>query len=330
MPDPSLIELAQRGETGLPEAFVERIRTELGEEYANRILASTARDAPRGVRFNPLRGDPDTTRRQLEESGVSFMPVAWCSEASVIEPAHLPIILEHPLWMSGAVHVQSLPSIAATVALDPQPGERVLDLCAAPGGKTSHLAACMNNQGHIVANDLSRARTHRMRALLEKLNARATVVCRDGTRQGRREPDLYDRVLVDAPCSGEGRFDLADPPSINDWTVSKTRRLSSLQKSLLHSAIGAVRPGGVILYSTCTYGRLENEAVIERALARYGDGPTGVELETITAEISPMSGPINLDAPAGSVLRSIPDPGGNPPSRAMAGFFLARLRRRSR
>lgn len=330
MPDPSLLSLAQSAEAALPGAFVERVRNEFGEERAVRILASAADEPPRAVRFNPLRAEPADTRETLEQAGVRFTMVPWCDEAALIEPCDLPVILDHPLWMAGAVHVQSLPSIAAAVALDPQPGERVLDLCAAPGGKTSHIAARMRNEGEIVANDLSRARTHRMHALLEKLNARATVVRRDGTRIGRREPGGYDRVLVDAPCSGEGRFHLSDPSSISDWTVAKTRRLSSLQKSLLHSAIAAVRPGGVVLFSTCTYGRIENEAVIERAISRYGEGPTGIELEAIPGGIAPMSGPIELEAPPDSILRSVPDPTGNPCSRAMAGFFLARLRRRSR
>ena len=330
MSDQSLLSLAHTAEAALPEPFVQRIHRELGKDCANRILASAADDPPRAVRFNPLRAETDATRRTLEDAGVGFTMVPWCPEAALIEPGHLPIILEHPLWMSGAVHVQSLPSIAAAVALDPQPGERILDLCAAPGGKTSHIAARMGNSGEVVANDLSRGRMHRMQALLKKLNARATVVRRDGTRIGRREPDGYDRVLVDAPCSGEGRFNLADPTSISDWTVSKTRRLSSLQKSLLHSAIAAVRPGGVVLYSTCTYGRIENEAVIERAISRYGDGPTGIELEEIPGDITPMSGPMECDAAPGSMLRSIPDPLGHSASRAMAGFFLARLRRRTR
>ena len=131
----------------------------------------------------------------------------------------------------------------------------------------------------------------------------------------------YDRVLVDAPCSGEGRFTVDNLSTIEDWTVSKSRRLSSLQKSLLHSAIQAVRPGGVIIYSTCTYSKMENEAVLQRALARYGEGPMGIELEAIQLDLPGVHGPM---------FRSIPDPAGTPLQRAMDGFFIARLRRRER
>lgn len=330
MPNESSPDPLSRAESALPPAFVSRMRDQLGTDHANQAMIASAHRTPRGVRFNPLRDAPENTRRRLEDAGVSFQNVPWCGEACVIDPEHLPLVLEHPTWKEGAIHVQSLPSIAAAIALAPQPGERILDLCAAPGGKTSHIAALMNNQGEIIANDRSRARSHRMRALLNQLGAHAVVRTHDGTGIGRHEPASFDRVLVDAPCSGEGRFDLHNPSTIDDWTVSKTRRLGSLQKSLLHSAISAVRPGGVIVYSTCTYGRLENEAVVERALARYGEGPTGVELDSIPMDLPTMHDPLGLEAPAGSIIRSLPDPEGDQVAQAMEGFFMARFRRRAR
>ena len=313
-----------------PSAFMERIQKDLGPEMATRILRAFHLPGPRGVRFNPLVQSTAHTRSVFEDLGIIFTQVPWCKDAAVISREDAQQVLAHSLWDDGAIHVQSLPSIAASIALDPQPGERVLDICAAPGGKTSHIAAMMNNTGEIVANDRSRTRCHRLRALLKKLAAQATVRCPDGANIGHRQPDSFDRVLVDAPCSGEGRFSSADEKTYKDWTINKTRRLASMQKSLLHSALTAVRPGGIVVYSTCTLGRVENEAVLERALKRYGEGPTGVEFDLITTQITPTLPAIDLPNSDGAVLRSIPDPDGDIVEQAMEGFFVDKLRRRIR
>ena len=321
MTNVSIDDAVERSRDVLPEKFLERLHKDFEAPVLDRILAGMSLAGPRGIRFNTLKADPAELLERLQADGIPSTPVPWCRHAAIVDRVHVPSILDHPCWHSGMVHVQSLPSIATSLALDPRPGERVLDLCAAPGGKTAHIAALMENSGEVIANDRSRARCHRMRALLEKLGARATVRTSDGTSTGHRQPMSYDRVLVDAPCSGEGRFTVDNPSTIEDWTVSKSRRLSSLQKSLLHSAIQAVRPGGVIIYSTCTYSKMENEAVLQRALARYGEGPMGIELEAIQLDLPGVHGPM---------FRSIPDPAGTPLQRAMDGFFIARLRRRER
>lgn len=305
----------------LPERFLARLAQEFDESMQDRLLAATAIPGPRGVRLNPLREDPAATRDRLLADKFTFTDVPWSSDAIVVSREDVPRLLEHPWWKRGAFHIQALPSIAVSLVLAPQPGERILDLCAAPGGKTAHIAALMHNEGSIVATDRSRPRCHRMRALLKMLGASAHVRSADGSQLGYHEEMAYDRVLVDAPCSGEGRFTLESEKTYLDWTHKKTRRLASLQKALLHSAIHAVRPGGVVVYSTCTYGKAENEAVIERALKRYGEGPTGIELESFSE---------TLPDEAGGMMRSIPDPSGDPVAQAMEGFFIAKLRRRER
>ena len=316
-----LQDAAARARESLPERFLARVDAEFDTTTTERVLAAMAMPSPRGVRLNGLRAEPEATRNRLQADGFTFTDVPWCENAIVFDHEDIPRLLEHPLWQSGAFYVQALPSIAASVILDPQPNERILDLCAAPGGKTAHIAAIMNNTGSIVATDRSRSRCHRMRALLKMLGATAHVRTGDGTQHGHHAPMAFDRVLVDAPCSGEGRFTLDKEASYSDWTPNKTRRLASLQKALLHSAIHAVRPGGVVVYSTCTYGKSENEAVIERALKRYGEGPTGVELEAFAQAIP---GETN------GIFRSIPDPMGDVVAQAMEGFFIAKLRRRER
>lgn len=320
MPNDSIRDAAARSREVLPDKFIARLERDFEMREIERILSAIALPGPKGVRFNTLKAEPAETRLRLESDGIPLKSVPWCLHASIVDRKDLPALLKHSLWEDGAVHVQSLPSIAVGLAVNPQPGERILDLCGAPGGKSAHLAALMENDGEIVANDLSRTRCHRMRALLKKLGAKAAVRVSDGTKIGHREPMTFDRVLVDAPCSGEGRFTIEDSSTIDGWTVAKSRRLASLQKALLHSAIHAVKPGGVIIYSTCTYSREENEAVLERALDRYGDGPYGVELQKMETDLPGVDG---------AIFKSIPDPEGDFVQQAMEGFFVARLRRRS-
>lgn len=304
----------------LPEALLERLVRILPEDRLHAHLS--AAQAPRqiAIRVNTLHPEHDSVIGRLNENGVAVEPVDWCEHLYRTD-ADSRRLQETEAWRSGGFHIQSLASCAVAPMLDPRPGERILDLCAAPGSKTSHLAALMSGRGELVANELSRPRMHRMRAILERLGVEATVRVGPGEQIGRREPESFDRVLVDAPCSGEGMMRADDPKSTRNWTRSVPRRLGSRQKSLLHSAIDAVRPGGVVVYSTCTFAPEENELVLERALRRY-EGR--LELEELPFEIPGALPP--LERWNG---RDLPDLGAArrlaPPS--MDGFFIARLRR---
>lgn len=318
----------------LPEAWIERVRRdfETRPEVADRILASTRAPRWRGLRLHGLRGDPGATRNELTHLGITRHPVPWNDRLQVVAESEVRAVTESPAWREGRVVVQSPTSILAAMALDPTPGERIIDLCAAPGGKTAAIADLAGGDLDLVANDRSRQRCHRMRALFETLGVNAKIRTGSGERTSARDLGGFDRVLVDAPCSGEGRFRADDASSIGGWTPKATRRLSSMQKSLLHAAIQLVRPGGVIVYATCTLGRVENEEVVARALARYGKGPTGVEPDPLP-DVIPSGLPL-LEPPGdpertdSTMRRWAPDPEGEPWMQAMDGFFLARLRRR--
>lgn len=248
--------------------LLERWKTILPADALAAALDATPNDAAASIRLNPLRAPPAQTLVELQSSGIEVHPVTWCSHAFTTNMSAR-ALQAHPAHSEGGFHIQSLSSIAASLALDPQPGESVLDLCAAPGSKTSHLAAMMNNRGQLVALDSSRSRLYRLREVLRILGATAECICAHGERWARGHPTMFDRVLVDAPCSGEGRIHLGDSAANDGWTISKVRRLASLQKSLLHSGIDALRIGGTLVYSTCTFAPEENEQVLQRALDRY-------------------------------------------------------------
>ncbi len=166
-------------------------------------------------------------------------------------------------------------SIRAAEALRVQPGDRVLDLCAAPGGKALILAEKLQGKGSLVANELSSARRLRLKTVVEQHvpeDQRALVLVTgfDGNQFGLKKPSEFDRVLLDAPCSSEQHL-LGDDPEQKDWKESRTKQLAQRQYSLICSALLTLKPGGTLVYSTCSISPLENDGVIERLLDRKGD-----------------------------------------------------------
>ena len=315
-----------------PEAWVSRVRDDFNDhpEITERILANLREPRWRGLRINSLRGEPETTRRELEQDGIVGEPLPWFPDALVLDEETTNRAKNHPAWNLGRIIVQSPSSLAAVRALSVQPGERVLDLCAAPGGKSAAIAASTPGSIELVANDRSRSRCHRMRALFGTLGVEARVRIGPGERMPGPREGGFDRVLVDAPCSGEGRFHLDDPRTWAEWTPKATRRLASLQKSLLHAAIQLVRPGGRIVYSTCTLGRTENESVVARALQRYGGEPHRLVLDPLPKEIPsgvPLIDPPDPEHADSSMRRFVPTGTGTMAEKALDGFFIAALRK---
>ena len=303
-----------------PPELLERLEVVLPADRLQAFLQGATEDRTVTIRVNTLKSDHESVRRELTLADIMTTEVPWCPEALMTNTTAR-ALQETESWQNGFFHIQSLSSIAVSPVLDPRPGERILDMCAAPGSKTSHIAALMNREGELVANDLSKARMHRMRAILDKLGVEATVRVGPGDQIGRREPTSFDRVLVDAPCSGEGRMRADDPKTYANWRRSVPRRLGSRQKSLLHSAIDAVKPGGVVVYSTCTFAPEENELVLARALDRYRGR---LELEplplTIPGGLQPLESWKDKALPDLHLACRLAPP-------AMEGFFIARLRR---
>jgi 16S rRNA (cytosine1407-C5)-methyltransferase len=169
----------------------------------------------------------------------------------------------------GKIYQQNLSSMIPAVILDPQPGERLLDACAAPGSKTTQMAAMIGAQGSIVAVESSRSRFFRLRAVCELLGATnvETKLC-DLRRYRPAEGDLFDRILVDAPCSSEGRFKDDLSKTTDYWSVRKIKEMSYKQKGILMSAARLLKPGGALVYATCTFAPEENEEVVDWFLER--------------------------------------------------------------
>jgi len=250
----------------LPPRFVDRMQAFLGPEEFAAYQAALARPPQVGLRVNTLKISVDEFRARAP---FALEPVPWCPAGFRVVDGSRPG--KHPYHAAGLYYVQDPSAMAPAAILDPQPGERVLDLAAAPGGKTTHLAARMNGQGLLVANDVQPKRVHEMTNNLDRWGATHILVTQESpARLARRWPAFFDRVLLDAPCSGEGMF-RKDPAARRIWSPKHIQRCARLQSTLLRDAARLVRPGGYLLYSTCTFAPEENEGVVARFLDAHPD-----------------------------------------------------------
>ena len=248
-----------------PQGFLDRMAALLGPEEFSAFAASF--DAPRfgGLRWNPLKASPD----RAAELGLALTPVPWEPYGYTYDPGPRPGL--HPWHEAGAYYLQEPSAMAPARLLDPQPGERVLDLCAAPGGKATQLAAGMCGQGLLVANEIVPARARVLSRNLERLGIpNALVLNEHPASLAKRLPGWFHRVLVDAPCSGEGMF-RKEPDAAADWSEQQVSVCAARQQEILSSGAELVAPGGFLVYSTCTFAPGENEGVIARFLAAHPD-----------------------------------------------------------
>lgn len=260
--------------TALPAAFAERMQRLLGGEY-EAFWAGYGQDRQYGLRRNLLKG--------TENEFIGVMPfplekISWAREGYYYDAAAQPG--RHVLHEAGAYYIQEPSAMAAVEVLDPQPGERILDLCAAPGGKSTQIAGRMQGQGLLVSNEVIGERARVLSQNVERMGVSNCVVCSEKPeRIASLFPAFFDRVLVDAPCSGEGMF-RKEEAARNEWSPEAVRMCAGRQSLILEEAAKTVRPGGVLVYSTCTFSPEENEGTISaflRAHEEYNIEETGLD-----------------------------------------------------
>ena len=245
----------------IPEAFLQRMQTQLGSEYPA-FLESLERPRAVALRFNPLKG---------EAPGLPFVgePVPWEPMGYYYDPESRPGL--HPYHEAGVYYLQEASAMAPVVLLDPQPGEWVCDLCAAPGGKTTQIAGRMAGEGFLLCNEINPKRARILSRNIERMGvANALVTNEHPQRLADRFAGCFDRVLVDAPCSGEGMFRKEEAAG-TDWSEDTVAMCAQRQQEILRSAAMLVRPGGRLVYSTCTFAPEENEQTIAAFLQEHTD-----------------------------------------------------------
>ena len=247
----------------LPEAFLNRMQEMLGEEYED-FLAAYEEPRTYGLRVNTRKITPE----EFEKLNVfSVRRIPWVKNGFFYDEDVRPA--RHPLYAAGVYYLQEPSAMTPAACLPVQPGERVLDLCAAPGGKATELGAKLKGRGLLVANDISASRA---RALLYNLEVfgidnafvtNETPAALAGVFEG-----FFDKILVDAPCSGEGMFRKEEAVA-RDWTPEKSEYFSGQQREIVSRAVRMLRPGGMLLYSTCTFAPCEDEQTISWVLEQF-------------------------------------------------------------
>ncbi len=247
----------------LPEGFLRNMRALLGGEY-DAFLASFDRPLCTGLRRNPLKPDFSGDLRRF-----ALTPVPWCPTGWYYSPDARPGL--SPWHAAGVYYLQEPSAMAPAELLDVQPGERVLDLCAAPGGKSTQLAGKLQGCGILVSNEIHPKRAQILSGNMERLGvANALVLNEHPRRLQTRFAGWFDKILVDAPCSGEGMF-RKEAAAAEDWTEDTNAACANRQAEILASAAEMLRPGGRLVYSTCTFSPLENEGVVSAFLHAHPD-----------------------------------------------------------
>ena len=293
----------------LPEKFTERMKGLLGEQYED-FAASYEREPRRGIRINALK----LSAERVAELGMALDSVPFAPEGFAV--ADDEIKLGNTPWHhAGAYYVQEPSAMSAVTALEPLPGERVLDMCAAPGGKSTQIAARLCGSGLLWSNEYVRTRAQALISNIERMGVRNAVVSSlhpDRIAEGLE--GWFDRVLVDAPCSGEGMF-RRDEQAIVEWSQEHAQACAARQAGILDSAARCVAEGGVLVYSTCTFSPEENELTVAAFLQRHPD----FCIEPITAQFG-REGIATAGCDTAMTRRIYPMDGGE-------GHFVARMRR---
>lgn len=312
--------------SGLPAEFIERLGRIVASDDLPLVLESFAITKPIFARLNPLRAAPDETFAELELAGFSPRRVAGHETALRFEPSCRDDLMRSAAVNEGRLYPQSLSSQCAAPLLDPVGAEWVLDLAAAPGGKTLHLAALMNNEGRLSAVEPIRPRMYRLAENLKRGGAtHVKTYLMDGRAVERKTPDRFDRVLLDAPCSSESRMRIGDEESLRYWSPRKIGEQSRKQLGLLSAALRACRPGGRVLYSTCSLAPEENERIVDQAIRRF-DG----EIEILPFTIPSVIQRAGLTAWEGEAfMPELANTCRILPSSEVDAFFLALLQRHS-
>ena len=256
----------------LPPIFLERLRKIVPADQVEAVLKTFSIEKSAAYRVNTLKADVKEIFSQLKLQGIEIRLIDWCDFVFLVAEDLTENQKEFlgQLVNQGSIYKQNLSSIYIPLVLNPKPGERVLDLCAAPGSKTTQMAMMMNNTGKMVCVDPIKDRFYKLKAVIDLLGVKNTeCVCCDGRKfRQRRGEDGFDKILVDAPCSSEGRFNLNYQKSLDYWSPRKIKEMVQKQRGLLLNASRLLKPKGTLVYSTCTFAPEENEGIVSWVLKK--------------------------------------------------------------
>ena len=352
---------------GLPEAFLERLSSIVGLSYVEQIKKAFV-ERPTTFRVNTLKALKHEITEVLIQNGFKIRQVLWYKDAFILLNKTKRELTDLDIYNEGKIYIQSLASMIPPLVLDPQPGEKILDLTAAPGSKTSQIAALMKKEGELVANDKNKIRFFKLKHNLEGLGILnpeerevkdlseemsvdktlnifeetdsdkkdssspsriprndnfCTLRMEDGYHLCKEYPEYFDKILLDAPCSAETRFVESDIKTYGYWKEQKIKEMAFTQRGLLFAAWSALKPGGTLVYSTCTFAPEENELQITRFLEKITNveilNINGVDIKKLSI-VKEWKGRVIDKEVQKKALRIMPD-------KEIEGFFVIKMRK---
>lgn len=304
-----------------------------------------ARERPVTLRANTLKASAADVRAALDRHGIAWEGVPWYPDALVLPAARERQVWDLDIYRDGHIYLQSLSSMLPPLLLDPRAGADILDMCAAPGGKTSQIAALTANSAHLTACEMSAPRADKLAYNLDKLGAANVNVMRTDARR-LDEFFSFDQILLDAPCTGTGTYRAGDERAERRMTGQLLAKVVKSQRALLDRALTVLKPGGTLVYSTCSVLDDENDAQVRAALKRHrdcevapilleepaidaGDGARG-QGDSVRPAVLPLAAQGPLACPVLEREDGIPGTLTVAPTRLFEGFYVAVIRKKPR
>lgn len=249
----------------LPEFLINELKSNYGEEMTNKIVEGFSTKRITSLRVNTLKTSVQFVCNELTKNGIQFEKVSWNDTALIIKNVHETEIKRLSIYEEGFIYLQSLSSMLPAVILEPNEAEDILDMTAAPGGKTTQIAAITNNHANITACEMNRVRADRLKYNVEKQGASSVVVLKEDSRN-LSNYFAFDKILLDAPCSGSGTIRLDDERTYKNFSEKLVEKSMKSQMQLLKKALSILKSGHEMVYSTCSILKKENEEILNKVL----------------------------------------------------------------
>lgn len=296
----------------LPNFLIDMLRKQYAEEIVNNIIDGYSKKRKTTFRVNTLKTNTENVIKILEQKNISYEKVLWSNEAFIIENANEKNIEQLEIYKNGEIYMQSLSSMLPPIVLEPKQNADILDMAAAPGGKTTQIAALTENKANITACEMNQIRLERLKYNVEKQGATSVYIMQ---MDSRRIDDFFsfDQILLDAPCSGSGTLNINDSNTEKYFTQKLIEKSKSAQIQMLKKALKILKPGGQMVYSTCSILACENEDIVKEALKSENAKIVPINFEQI--EQLPLL-PSKLD---GTICVA--------PNELYEGFYIAKIQK---
>lgn len=249
----------------LPEFLTKELNEQYIEKIVNQIIDGYKSNRHTSLRVNTLKRDIQTVCKELFENNIEFETVSWSETALIIKNATELDIKKLPMYENGEIYLQSLSSMLPPIILNPQEEKDILDMTAAPGGKTTQIAALTKNKANITACEMNSIRAERLKYNIDKQGATSAVILKEDSRN-LSDYFSFDQILLDAPCSGSGTINLNNDRTFKNFSEKLVEKSTKSQLTLLRKALRIIKPGCEMVYSTCSILSKENENIINKVL----------------------------------------------------------------